>query len=85
MPSTLKTLTVRELREVLEDLDPEARIIFGSDYGDYCRTHQALPLVGNIEEVLVEETAYSHSGFAVAKQEPDEDDTEDYHPFLLLS
>lgn len=65
MALKLKTLTVAELIDLLQDQDPDARVIFSTDYGDYSRTEQALPLKGDIDEVFVEKSAYSNSGFAV--------------------
>jgi hypothetical protein len=75
----LKSITVAKLIELLQDQDPDAKVVFSTNYGDYSRTEQALPLKGEIEEVFVEPSAYSNSGFAVAKDdgynrnEPDED------------
>jgi hypothetical protein len=69
---TLRTLTVAQLIELLEDESPDARVIFSTDYGDYSRTEQALPIKGEIDTVTIEESAYSNSGFAVSSDEEDE-------------
>lgn len=75
----LKTITVAKLIELLQDQDPDAKVVFSTNYGDYSRTEQALPLKGEIDTVCVEKSAYSNSGFAVAendgydRNEPDED------------
>lgn len=83
---TLRTITVRELIERLEGESPDAKVIFSTDYGDYIRTQQALPLRGELDTVTIRETAYSRSGFAVV--EPDEDgdliDDESDETFLLI-
>ena len=51
-----------------------------TNYGDYSRTEQALPLKGEIDTVCIEKSAYSNSGFAVCENEhadgPDEDGVE---------
>lgn len=69
---TLKTITVAELIDALEDLEPEALVIFSTDYGDYHHTAQALPIKGEIEEGTVSESAYSNSGFQLHQEEEDE-------------
>lgn len=80
MPRTLRTITKRELIERLEDSDApdDALVIFSTDYGDRGNTQQALGISGEIEEVLIHESAYSNSGFAIAEDEDDldEDDLE---------
>jgi len=87
---TMKTLTVAELIELLQDQDPDAKVIFSTNYGDYHRTQQALPIEGrDFEEVKITKSAYSNSGFAVVSQDDDdgsfdredddqEDETETY-------
>jgi len=65
MAKALNTLTVAELIELLQDQDPDAQVIFSTDYGDYHHTQQALGLRGRVEEVTVSESAYSNSGFQV--------------------
>ena len=67
----LKTLTVKALRDLLEGEDDDALVIFSTDYGDYHHTPQALPLRGETEEVYVEKSGYSNSGFAVVSDEDD--------------
>ena len=65
----LKTITVAELIAILQDEDPDARVIFSTDYGDHCHTQQALPLRGRTCEVLVRESGYSTSGFALVDED----------------
>ena len=86
----LKTITVAELMDLLADQDPDARVVFSTNYGDYHRTSQALPLRGDVEEVQVKETGYSNSGFAVVEVEDDDYDEDgdrkapEGETFLLL-
>ena len=83
--TTLRTITVAELIELLQDQDPDARVIFSANYGDYHRTEQALPLRGECEEVSISETAYSNSGFAIADpDEDDEDEGPDAETFVVI-
>lgn len=79
----LKTITVAELRELLEGYHPDARVIVSADYGDRARTQQALGLKGDIDEVALYPSAYSTSGFAVADDDREPTDLAD--TFLLLS
>lgn len=74
MPN-FRTITVAELRDLLEDQADQALVVFSTDYGDHSRTPQALPLRGDIEECSLTKTAYSNSGYAIA--EPDDEDAED--------
>ena len=61
----LRTITVRELIDLLEGEDEQALVIFTADYGDHYHTAQALPLRGECEAVTIEKSAYSNSGFAI--------------------
>lgn len=70
----MRTITVRELRQALEDVDQDAFVVFTSDYGDRSRTAQALPLRGEVEETLLVKSAYSTSGFALAESDEDADE-----------
>lgn len=72
--TTLKTLTVAQLIDLLQDQDPDARVLFSTCYGDYGRTQQALPLKGQFDEVTIERSAYSNSGFAVAELDEEEEE-----------
>lgn len=72
------TITVSELIERLQDQDPDALVIFSTDYGDYHHTPQALPIDGNIEEVVIAKSAYSNSGFQLIEREEEaEEDNND--------
>jgi hypothetical protein len=77
MSRTLRTITVRELRDLLDGEDENALVIFTTDYGDYHHTPQALPIKGEIEEGTVSESAYSNSGFQLHTDEDDDDRSED--------
>jgi hypothetical protein len=61
-------MTVQELIDELEGMNPEAIVVFGSDYGDHCHTEQALP-VRCVDEIgpdeVIEESAYSNSRRAI--------------------
>ncbi len=64
-----KTMTVAQLIDLLEGERQDAKVIFSTNYGDYSRTMQALPLRGECDEVMIEKSAYSNSGFAVAEND----------------
>jgi hypothetical protein len=70
----LNSITVADLIELLQEQDPDALVVFTSDYGDICHTAQALPLKGDAEEGLAVESAYSNSGFGLAEDDEDQDD-----------
>jgi len=68
-------MTVRDLMEELEGMDPDSAVVFTCDYGDHCHTQQALP-VESVDQVYgsdFRESAYSKSGIAIVQ-----DDREDY-------
>jgi hypothetical protein len=73
----LRTITVGELIELLEDQDRDAQVIFKCDYGDICHTEQAIGISGEVEEVEIAESGYSHSGYAIAEADPDSDEEEE--------
>jgi hypothetical protein len=73
---TLRSITVAELRELLEEQDDDMPVIFGTDYGDHHHTTQALPIRGVLTETTVTESAYSNSGFAVSEDDEDDRDGE---------
>lgn len=70
------TITVRQLIERLQDEDPDAKVVFSSDYGDRVGTRQVHFLKGDFEQGKVGESAYSDSGFALADDDSDETDVE---------
>ena len=80
MARTLKSITVAELIEELEGQDPEAMVVFASDYGDIGHTRQVHFINGELEPLTLEESAYSDSGWAVA----DTDDEEGEQPTFLV-
>jgi hypothetical protein len=79
-------LTVAELIERLQDMEPAARVVFGCCYGDYSRTEQAL-MVASVEEsnsTEIHETAYSESGLCIAEGDETDDDSDAYMPVVIL-
>jgi len=82
----LKTITKRELIDLLEDDDApdDALVIFATDYGDRGHTEQALGIRGEVEEVIVTESAYSNSGFAISDNPDDEDALGDDEPKFIV-
>lgn len=77
-----EAMTVAELIAELEDLPPDTKVLFACDYGDYCHTMQALPAktFRRVPSSAVEESGYSHSGFALTEgyEHPDEIDEPDF-------
>ena len=85
MANTLRSITVRKLIDLLEGEDPDAQVIFSTNYGDYHHTQQALPLDGEIVgQVTVEKSAYSNSGFALVDENGEEDQDDNEQTFLLI-
>jgi hypothetical protein len=81
----LKSITVAELIEALQGEDPEAMVVFASNYGDYHKTQQVHFIGGDLEEQPVEESAYSDSGYAICRPEEGDDEELDGSSFLVLS
>lgn len=85
---SIGSINVRELIEALEWEDPEALVVFASDYGDVGHTQQVHSIIGDIEEVKLEKSAYSRSGWAIRRERADEEDDgesgEETVPFLLI-
>ena len=79
-------MTVSMLMEELEQLDPQAIVLFSCSYGDYGNTQQALP-VESAEAMTTNElttSAYSHSGVALVRDDPsDEPDDETVDVVIL--
>ncbi len=65
-------MTVRELIERLEGMDPEAEVHFAYNYGDHCNT-MAAPVVDQVEEMYVEPNAYVDTDALVDDEDVDED------------
>ena len=88
MPRTrraLLSITVADLIAALQDEDPEALVVFSSDYGDITHTEQVHAIKGEVEEVTLEETAYSGSGWAVRHADDDDDeDADETVPVLVI-
>lgn len=61
----METITVSELIKVLADADPNAKVVFTSNYGDRNRTQQAHGIHGDLRVRTLKESAYSESGYAV--------------------
>ena len=71
--SKFRTITKAELVDRLQDLNDDAPIAFVSDYGDIVHTQQVHSIQGCIDEVVLEESGYSISGFAV-EDDPETDE-----------
>jgi hypothetical protein len=73
------------LQEARKDHGGEIQVIFGADYGDHGHTTQALDIEGEVEKVSIEQSGYSHSGFAIVDEEEDEEglDLDDDEPVFL--
>lgn len=64
----LKGWTARQLLEALQDLTDEQLdcvIVHQSNYGDYSRTQQALPIKCLVEEGFAERSSYSNGTHAI--------------------
>jgi hypothetical protein len=71
-----QALSVEELIDILQQFDGDAKVVFGSDYGDITHTMQATAVtsceeLGSLSSTLVE-SAYSNSGVAIEEGEDDE-------------
>lgn len=90
--SRLRSFTVKELIEILEDYDPKALVVYTVDYGDYHNTQQALPIqkVSDQQEmgVIIVKSAYSQSEFALVEYDEDDIDPREEQtrvPVVILS
>ncbi len=70
------TLTVGELKALLEDFGDDQPVVFACDYGDYHHTQQALG-IGQADETRLVKEAYSRSGFGLPSSDPDDDEESD--------
>jgi hypothetical protein len=64
----LRSITLFDLRTLIAetmDMDEDLLVVFTCPYGDRGNTEQAIPIKGETEEREVEESGYSHSGFAL--------------------
>jgi hypothetical protein len=88
--NNMKSVTVSELIEMLkqyEDNDGgDLQVIFSSDYGDHCHTQQVHFIDGIFEDVAIEKSAYSDSGFKVLsdREEKYAGNEESKQTYLLL-
>ena len=64
-------MQVKELIEMLQDMNPEAEVHFAYNFGDYWRTEVA-PAVGRVDEGVVEYSEY-HRMDKIATIEEDYD------------
>lgn len=71
----LRTTTVLQLKNLLDDYDDDQLVAFSSDYGDRTHTEQVLPIEGHADLKLVGESGHSESGYAVV-DEPDAEERE---------
>lgn len=65
-----ESVTVGELRAMLEDHDEESLVVFICDYGDHCHTQQALP-IKSAEQLSSDDfrtSGYSQSGIAMIEE-----------------
>lgn len=75
-------MTVEEMIDELSHMDPEAVVVFESDYGDICHTRQAL-MVESVSElpedqILCRNDGYSRSGVEIMSlDEEDEEEGEE--------
>lgn len=79
----LRSCTVQELLDALEGEDRKAMVVFASNYGDLGKTQQVHAIAGDVEEQIIEESAYSDSGWAVQRRE-DEDEEPNRPPVTVL-
>lgn len=74
-----RSITVRDLIDELSCMNPEAKVLIVSDYGDIGHTQQALPIQTIDElanhEFLTDNAGYSNSGVEVLEID-DEDNVE---------
>jgi hypothetical protein len=73
-------ISVEELIDELQTLDPEAVVVTTADYGDISHTTQILPVrsvraIGDHEHVV--ESGYSHSGMSLVSDDTDNGDDDD--------
>jgi len=67
----IDTITVGELKDLLEGLDDDTRVAFACNYGDRCQTQQVISIKGDMNEENLYRSAYSESGWAVCKDSED--------------
>lgn len=81
----LRSITVRELIDLLSCEDEQALVIFGADYGDRGHTEQALGIRGECETVTIKESGYSNSGYAIEdERDPDAQNDDDVDTTYLV-
>jgi hypothetical protein len=80
----LNTISVGELKAILENYDDETPVAFACNYGDRGRTLQVINICGNDSMEAIHETAYSESGFAVTRDMGDSEDDEDPLEVLII-
>jgi len=74
-----EAMTIAELIEESQDLPPDTKVLFTCDYGDHHHTMQALPAksLRRVPSSAIEESGYSHSGFALTEGYDDADGFDD--------
>jgi len=75
---------VKDLIEMLEDVDPNLPVVFQSDYGDHSHTQQVHGIQDDCEVRVLYETGYSHSGWKVRDSDEDDDNEDDQSPVALV-
>jgi hypothetical protein len=66
-------MQVKELIEMLQDMNPEAEVHFAYNFGDYWRTEVA-PKVGRVDEGVVEYSEYHRMDKMASEDYDDEDE-----------
>lgn len=59
------SITVGDLKRLLEDQDDGLFVTFASDYGDHGHTLQVHKLEGGIELKPIQSSGYSESGYSI--------------------
>lgn len=80
----LNTISVGELKNILDNYDDDTPVAFTCSYGDRCRTQQVIGLLGRDEMEALYETAYSESGFAISDRYDDGDDDGEPQEVLII-
>ena len=64
-------ITVDQLIHRLQSMDPDAKVFFTTNYGDYCNTQQLIPVDDFVESNAhaISKSAYSNSGFSFCENE----------------
>jgi hypothetical protein len=72
-----KSLTVGELIQQLQTLDPDKQIMFSAASGDYWQTRLAYRFIADNVELMPVTWSHYHGEFAI-NSDPEDDDDDDY-------